>query len=50
MDFRKCGREELPADTYQFYGNNQWPSDVALPGFSKTHIQYWVRFWSCAAK
>lgn len=40
MDFQKSKDAPLPADTYGLYGDNQWPDQETLPGFSETYIQY----------
>jgi isopenicillin N synthase-like dioxygenase len=33
----------LPPDTYELYGDNQWPDDETIPGFSATYIEYCAR-------
>jgi isopenicillin N synthase-like dioxygenase len=40
MDSQKSEGDPLPPDTYGLYGDNQWPDDETLAGFSKTYIQY----------
>ncbi|KAJ6119978.1 hypothetical protein N7523_004258 [Penicillium sp. IBT 18751x] len=40
MDFRKKKDDVLPTDTYELYGDNQWPDHETLTGFSQTYIQY----------
>lgn len=40
LDFRKSENDHLPLDTYELYGDNQWPQDETIPGFSATYIQY----------
>jgi isopenicillin N synthase-like dioxygenase len=40
MDFQKSKDDVLPPDTYGLYGDNQWPDQETLAGFSQTAIQY----------
>ncbi|KAJ5690045.1 hypothetical protein N7462_004437 [Penicillium macrosclerotiorum] len=40
MDFQKSEDNTLPADTYGLYGDNQWPDEETIPGFSQTYIKY----------
>lgn len=40
MDFQKSKDDVLPSDTYGLYGDNQWPDQETLAGFSQTYIQY----------
>ncbi|KAJ5397434.1 hypothetical protein N7509_005547 [Penicillium cosmopolitanum] len=40
LDFRKSENDHLPPGTYELYGDNQWPHDETIPGFSATYIQY----------
>ncbi|CAI7634860.1 unnamed protein product [Penicillium manginii] len=43
LDFRKSENDQLPPDTYELYGDNQWPDDETIPGFSATYIEYCAR-------
>ncbi|OQD81901.1 hypothetical protein PENANT_c024G03616 [Penicillium antarcticum] len=40
MDNQKSKTDPLPRDPYQLYGDNQWPDQDTLPGFSRTYIEY----------
>ncbi|KAJ5122549.1 hypothetical protein N7526_009486 [Penicillium atrosanguineum] len=40
MDFQKSKDDVLPPDIYRLYGDNQWPDQETLAGFSQTYIQY----------
>jgi isopenicillin N synthase-like dioxygenase len=40
MDILKSKDEPLPRDPYGLYGDNQWPGQDTLPGFSRTYIEY----------
>lgn len=36
----KTGADCLPADPYELYGGNLWPSVDVLPGFKATYLEY----------
>lgn len=40
MDFQRSKDDVLPPDTYDLYGDNQWPGQETLAGFRETYIQY----------
>lgn len=40
MDFQKSNDGTLPRDTYGLYGDNQWPEQDTLAGFTQTYLQY----------
>jgi isopenicillin N synthase-like dioxygenase len=40
MDFQKKPGDPLPTDTYELYGDNQWPDEDVIPGFSATYRNY----------
>lgn len=40
VDFQRSKHDVLPPDTYDLYGDNQWPDQEILAGFKETYIQY----------
>ncbi|KAJ5894287.1 hypothetical protein N7495_005978 [Penicillium taxi] len=40
LDFEKSPDDVLPPDTYGLYGDNQWPDEETLAGFSNTYRKY----------
>lgn len=40
MDFQKEPGDPLPTDTYELYGDNHWPDEDVIPGFSATYRNY----------
>ncbi|KAJ5160172.1 uncharacterized protein N7482_007176 [Penicillium canariense] len=40
LDSQKLKYAVLPSDTYGLYGDNQWPNEETLAGFSETYIKY----------
>ncbi|KAE8376925.1 2OG-Fe(II) oxygenase family oxidoreductase [Aspergillus bertholletiae] len=39
-DPQRTADDVLPPDTYDLYGDNQWPSDEVLPKFRDTYLRY----------
>jgi isopenicillin N synthase-like dioxygenase len=39
-DPERVADDALPPDTYNLYGDNQWPSDDVLLGFRETYLTY----------
>ncbi|KFY99000.1 hypothetical protein V500_01493 [Pseudogymnoascus sp. VKM F-4518 (FW-2643)] len=39
-DPQHAADDALPPDTYNLYGDNQWPSGEVLPGFQETYLRY----------
>lgn len=39
-DPQRAPDDVLPPDTYDLYGDNQWPSDEVLPKFRETYLLY----------
>jgi isopenicillin N synthase-like dioxygenase len=42
MDSSKSKDALLPSDPYELYGDNQWPDEETLSGFSEMYIKYCV--------
>ncbi|KAJ5432943.1 uncharacterized protein N7458_012099 [Penicillium daleae] len=42
MDSTKPKNAVLPPDPYELYGDNQWPDEKTIPGFSKMYIKYCI--------
>ncbi|KAJ5489094.1 hypothetical protein N7539_003984 [Penicillium diatomitis] len=42
MDSTKGPGASLPPDTYGLYGDNQWPDEQTLPGFTQKYVEYCV--------
>lgn len=42
MDSSKPKGATLPPDPYELYGDNQWPDEEKIAGFTKTYIQYCI--------
>ena len=39
----KSPEDALPPDTYDLYGDNQWPSEDVLPGFREVYLRYFAQ-------
>lgn len=42
MDSSKSKDAGLPPDPYELYGDNQWPDEETIAGFSETYVQYCI--------
>jgi isopenicillin N synthase-like dioxygenase len=42
MDSSKSKDAGLPPDPYGLYGDNQWPDEETIAGFSETYIHYCI--------
>lgn len=38
----KSQNDVLPPDTYDLYGDNQWPEEDVLPGFREIYLRYFA--------
>lgn len=38
----KSQHDALPPDTYDLYGDNQWPEEDVLPGFREVYLRYFA--------
>ncbi|GCB27478.1 probable iron/ascorbate oxidoreductase DDB_G0283291 [Aspergillus awamori] len=38
----KSQHDDLPLDTYDLYGDNQWPEEDVLPGFREVYLRYFA--------